>query len=231
MDLIKLVNECAGAHSAREIWTDFLTMYACAISNAVDEVHFEKREALYMKTIQKYSSKEQEKLVQFCGMIIAGLNQNPGHDLLGKAYMELGFGISQMGQFFTPPEVSAVMSRIAAGNILEVVEKKGYATISDPACGAGATLLNALSEVADTLAGKYNWQDHILVTGQDVDWTAGIMCYIQLSLMGAAGYIKIGDTFTDPMSRDDSLDSYWFTPMYCSEIWTFRKLFAGRDLL
>lgn len=43
------------------------------------------------------------------------------------------------------------------------------------------------------------------------------MCYIQLSLLGVAAYIKVGNTFTEPM--------------YCSEVWTIRRLFKGKTLL
>lgn len=57
------------------------------------------------------------------------------------------------------------------------------------------------------------------------------MCYIQLSLLGVAAYIKVGNTFTEPMCSKDTLENYWFTPMYCSEVWTIRRLFKGKTLL
>ena len=57
------------------------------------------------------------------------------------------------------------------------------------------------------------------------------MCYIQLSLLGVAGYIKVGNSLTEPMCSDDSLENYWFTPMYCSDVWTIRRLLKGGTLL
>lgn len=54
---------------------------------------------------------------------------------------------------------------------------------------------------------------------------------IQLSLLGVAGYIKVGNSLTEPMCSDDSLENYWFTPIYCSDVWTIRRLFKGRTLL
>lgn len=51
------------------------------------------------------------------------------------------------------------------------------------------------------------------------------MCYIQLSLLGVAAYIKVGDVFTQPMSTDDNGENYWFTMMYFSDVWTMRRVF------
>ena len=69
-----------------------------------------------------------------------------------------------------------------------------------------------------------NYQNHILIEAQDIDFTAAMMCYIQLSLLGVAGYIKVGNTITEPISLSDTLENYWFTPMYFSEIWHTRRL-------
>jgi len=48
-----------------------------------------------------------------------------------------------------------------------------------------------------------------------------------MSLQGAAGYVKIGNTITDPMNSGDSLENYWFTPVYFSQTWALRRLFYG----
>lgn len=70
-----------------------------------------------------------------------------------------------------------------------------------------------------------NYQNHILIIGQDIDLTVALMCYIQISLLGVAGFIKVGNTLTEPMDPSDSIKSYWFTPMYFSEVWTRRRIF------
>lgn len=54
---VKLFRELTYRWTPWEVWQDFVTMYACAISNAVDKSHFEKREELYLKRIQKYNKK------------------------------------------------------------------------------------------------------------------------------------------------------------------------------
>ena len=51
-----------------------------------------------------------------------------------------------------------------------------------------------------------------------------LMSYIQLSLLGVASYIKVGNSLTEPRTDNDSLDNYWFTMMYFSDIWSMRRL-------
>ena len=70
-----------------------------------------------------------------------------------------------------------------------------------------------------------NDQNHVLVVAQDIDETVALMCYIQLSLMGVAGYVKVGNSLTDPISSDDNTENYWFTPMYFSDAWIMRRTF------
>lgn len=63
---------------------------------------------------------------------------------------------------------------------------------------------------------------------QDIDETVALMCYIQLSLLGVAGYVKVGNSLTEPMTDNDDKENYWFTPMYFSNVWVLRRIFGGR---
>ena len=71
---------------------------------------------------------------------------------------------------------------------------------------------------------QLNFQNHILVIGQDIEELVALMCYIQISLLGVAGYIKVGNALTEPMTSDDSMENYWFTPMYFSDVWYTRRM-------
>lgn len=228
---IKLYRELTYRWTPWEVWKDFVVVFACALSNPVDKLHYEEREALYLKTIQKYNKQEQLFFPQLAAEVVNALEENPEQDFLGKLFMELNLGNDSGGQFFTPYHVCELMAKISIGDVLPQIEERGYITINDPACGAGATLIAGIHEVRKRLDGKLNWQNHILVAAQDVDYTVAMMCYIQLSLLGAAGYIKVGNTLTEPMSSNDTLESYWFTPMYFSSVWTVRRLFKGKTLL
>ena len=53
----KLLNLSQRYHTW-EVWSDFIVMFAIAISNSVDKTQFEEREAMYMKIIEKYNEKD-----------------------------------------------------------------------------------------------------------------------------------------------------------------------------
>lgn len=55
--------------------------------------------------------------------------------------MELGLSNDSGGQFFTPYNVCQMMAEMTIGNVVPQVKERGYITINDPACGAGATLI------------------------------------------------------------------------------------------
>lgn len=151
--------------------------------------------------------------------------ENPEQDFLGKLYMTLGLYDSHSGQVFTPYHVCQMMADISMGDTLkEEIDRKGYVTISDPCCGAGATLI-AGAHAAKKLMEKehLNFQNHVLVSAQDIDELVALMCYLQISLLGVAGYVKVGNSLTEPITSDDTLENYWFTPMYFSDIWETRR--------
>lgn len=70
----------------------------------------------------------------------------------------------------------------------------------------------------------FNFQNHILFSAQDIEETVALMCYIQLSLLGVAGFVKVGNSLTDPIRNGESLENYWFTPMYFSDVWHTRRV-------
>ena len=104
-----------------------------------------------------------------------------------------------------------------------------YATVMmSPSCGAGATLIAGIHAARKQLEKtNLNYQNHLLVVAQDIDETVALMCYIQLSLLGVAGYVKVGNSLTEPMTGNDNKENYWFTPMYFSNVWVLRRIFGG----
>ena len=119
------------------------------------------------------------------------------------------------------------MAEVTMDNTVQKVEQDGYISINDPCCSAGATLIAAIHAARKRLEkANLNYQNHVLIVAQDVDSTVALMCYIQLSLLGVAGMIKIGNSLTEPIINKDSTENYWFTPMYFSPIWATRRLFG-----
>lgn len=232
-EFLKTFKQLTYHHRAWDIWRDFITMFACSLSNPVDKTHYDDREKMYLRIIRKYNKQEQNLFPELAAHTVMALEENPEQDFLGGIFMELGLGNGSNGQFFTPYHVCDLMAKVAMdGGVIREVKEKGYITINDPCCGAGATLIAGIHEARRQLEKEnLNFQNHILVVAQDIDMTVALMCYIQLSLLGVAGFIKIGNTFTEPMCEGDSTENYWFTPMYFSDIWTMRRLFHKMDEL
>ena len=57
-DFIKLFNTLTARHSKSEVWSDFIEMTACAISNACNKKFFDIREKTYLSCAKKYSAEE-----------------------------------------------------------------------------------------------------------------------------------------------------------------------------
>lgn len=223
---LKTFNQLTYRHRSWDVWRDFIIMFACSLSNPVDKFHYEEREKRYLKIIKKYNKREQEQFPELAAYVVMALEENPEQDFLGSIFMELNLGDKSNSQFFTPYHVCELMAKVTEEDVAAVVKEKGYITINDFCCGAGATLIAAINEARKQLEKvNLNFQNHVLVVAQDIDEIVALMCYIQLSLLGVAAYIKVGDVFTQPMSTDDNGEKYWFTMMYFSDVWTMRRVF------
>lgn len=216
------------SRSSWEVWEDLMFAIACSLSNATDRTqeHFEKREKEYVQCIERLGSVE--VAANILSIIVMALENEPEQDFLGKMYMNLNLGNHWKGQFFTPYCICDLMSHITVGDVDRQIEDKGYISVCDPSCGAGATLI----AMANTMKkSRYNFQNHVLFVGQDIDRVVGMMCYIQLSLLGCAGYICIGNTLANPMTghvlfpQEKEGQELWYMPMFQSEVWHWRKIF------
>ena len=226
-EFLDVFKQFSSRHRSWDIWRDFITMFACSLSNPTDKEHYDEREALYLRTIKKYNKKEQELFPELAAHTVMALEKNPEQDFLGSIFMSLNLGNEHNGQFFTPYHVCELMAEVTMEDVVQKVKKDGYISIHDPCCGAGATLIAGIHAARKRLEKeKLNYQNHILVAAQDIDMIVALMCYIQISLLGVAGYVKIGNSLTEPITDMDSKENRWFTPMYFSSIWTMRRLFG-----
>ena len=238
-EFLKIFREMCYSRSAWQVWTDLITMIACTLANSTDP---DKNGDRYLEREKEYKQCEEriggvDKPAQCMAVIVEALEKNPEQDFLGELFMELELGNHWKGQFFSPYCVCKAMSNIITGDVDKQIEERGYVSVCDPACGAGATLI---ATVRDMKLSKYNFQNHVLFVGQDIDRVAGLMCYIQLSLLGCAGYICIGDTLTNPMTghvlfpQEQKGQELWIMPMFRIGAWQWRRTFfllgrTGRD--
>ena len=74
-----------------------------------------------------------------------------------------------------------------------------------------------------------------LFVAQDVDTTVALMCYIQLSLLGCAGYVVIGNTLTEPQTGNvlfgEESSRCWYTPMFFHAAWETRRAIAMAKMM
>lgn len=231
----KLFDSLCGRYGRWTIWSDFVVMAAISIANTVDCSRAPKREQTYMAIAKKYKPAELNVFAEMLTKVVLGMEVNSDQDFLGELFMALGLGNDHAGQFFTPYNVCRAMSQLSYGpNLADAIEKRGWISVNDPACGAGALLVAFANECTRQ---HINYQTSVLFVAQDIDYTVGLMCYIQLSLLGCPGYVVIGDSLLHPSTSIDSRgliphggDNVWLTPFYCTDLWSGRRLCALMDL-
>lgn len=229
--IVKIIEGMSGRRSAWEIWQDFIVMSALAISNSVDREHRETREQEYMNRAARYAREEMEQFPAMLALVVDAMEENPDQDFLGDLFMCLGLGDQWKGQFFTPYCICKAMAKLNSKEQLEQeIAEKGWISVNDPACGAGALLLAFANETRER---GINYQEKVLFVGQDIDYLAGMMCYIQISLLGCPGYVVIGDTLAHPGTSLDERGllprpgkNVWKTPMFFRDCWAWRQIFS-----
>lgn len=231
-DFVKIIRSMGNRHEAWRIWSDAIHMIAITISNAVDAQRRDRREEQYLSIIKAYSKEEVDQFPKLFALIIQALELNPDQDFLGRMYMQLELGNKWKGQFFTPFNVSRMMAEISLSDALELIDRRGWISVCDNCVGAGGMLLAAAAVFRKH---EVNYHDHVLFVGQDIDERAVMMSYIQLSLLGCPGYLKVGNTLTEPMTGPtlfgESTEHMWFTPFYFKDTWNYRRLFASMDAM
>lgn len=231
----KVFAKLCNTKSSWQAWSDFVEMTAIAISNRFEirEDVKQDRERRYMDIIGQYSKSEQEVFPELLAILAMALERNSEQDFLGEMFMALELGSHWKGQFFTPYSVCQMMAKVNVQDAKDKIGKKGYVSVNDPACGAGATLIAARNALElDGIGGT-----QAFFVGQDIDRTAAMMCYVQLSLLGCAGYVVIADTLVHPVTGPmlwPNLTEHqeaWFMPMnFIEPTWVLRLSRTWRGL-
>lgn len=215
-------------YSKWEVWNDFLYLSAASMANVVKTDEWEEREKRYLEIIHKYPEEYHSLFPELLGFIMLGLESNPQQDMLGTLYHRLHLEQQQKGQYFTPYHISHFMAEIQMVNQDLESEKeqngKNFITVSDPACGAGAMLI-AFANVAREH--NLNYQRDVLFMAQDIDRTAALMCYIQLSLLGCPAIVIVGDSLAKPGFHPDN--EVWYTPLFYLQHRRFESFFTGTE--
>lgn len=212
-NIVKLMRELSYRHSLWTVFKDFIELSAIAISNAVDGRKYNERENRYLEVIGSYSKNEADIFPKMLSELILELEKE-ATDVLGKIYMELDLGNRWKGQFFTPMSICKACGAITVSDLKDTIKRKGFITVSEPACGGGAMIIGLALAMQEA---GLNYQQSMLVTAADVDIMAVHMTYVQLSLLGIPAVICHGNSLTCEEY------SHWVTPTYVLGGWRWRK--------
>lgn len=210
-EFIKTLNSIDYSRNSYEVFADFLTLASISLCNTYYKN--EEYENEYGRVISRY--KKPDLFPVLFGMIAEELERNPWQDLLGELYMSSDFGNKHTGQFFTPFHLSDMMAQVTIDEnlIKNDIEKRGYFTLAEPACGAGGLIIAA----AKTLKNMgLNPQQCMYFDATDLDQKCFEMTFIQTSLLGLCGDVHWGNTL--------SMETYrtYETPIKFLDIWQMR---------
>lgn len=206
-DIIKSINEISGKYSSYEVFNDWIRCGALVISNSCTLFHnklWQEREKMYIETMNKYTLKEREKLVEMFGMLWETFEDYTS-DILGEIYMEARMGSKAAGQFFTPFHLSELCAKLSE---IEP-DANGIYRINEPSCGGGRMIIAFAKMLKDK---GINYQKCMDVVAQDLDWKGVYMTYLQCSILGIRATVVQGNTLLEPYDPEYPKERTFHTP-------------------
>ncbi len=216
----KLFRSMSYRHDIYRLFSDFCELAALSLANAVDLAQREGRESRYLEIVKRYSREELALFPRILAEVTLGLEQE-ATDLLGAVFHELELHNKHAGQFFSPFELCRMMAALTVGDrdeLRQLIESKGYVSVSEPACGAGAMVIALAGVIRER---GINYQRHLHVTAVDVDTKAAHMAYIQFSLLHIPAVVVVGNSITLEERE------HWYTPAHILGGWTRKLSQAG----
>lgn len=218
--LVKLIEQCARRHRRHEVFRDFCELAALSISNRVDLLQYDAREARYLEIVKRYEREEVECFPRMLACLVESLEG--GHkDALGNIFEAMQLADHWKGQFFTPFEVSSLMAKMLFSGAAAEIERKGFITLMEPAAGAGGMVIAAASALLDE---GINYQQTMHATLIDVDATACHMAYVQMSLLHVPAIVIHGNALVPDMTW-----GHWVTPAHVMGLWDMRLRRRDRE--
>ncbi|ABF13102.1 MULTISPECIES: N-6 DNA methylase [Cupriavidus] len=226
--LLSLFKQFGHRYSVHEVFSDFVEIAALSISNSVDRHHAEAREKRYKEIVRRYERVDRERFPQMFGALVQTFedlvqgwvpNGDGLADVLGQTYMMLELGNDKAGQFFTPYPVSRLMARMNIGDGAPFVQRDGFVTLSEPACGAGGMVIACADALHDA---GHNYQQTMHATCIDIDPRCVHMTYVQLALLHIPAIVIHGNAL--------SVEAWstWFTPAHVVGGWGEKLRFRRR---
>lgn len=189
-EIVKKINEMARYYSAHQVFRDWIEIYALSIENSCEPKGtpvWEKREQQYLSTIDKYQKQEILGFADLGGMLALALEDDMS-DVLGAVYMGLETSSKVTGQFFTPDNISRLVSKMMVEDMASTEE---IITLNEPACGSSGMIIAYAKALKEK---NVNFQKMLDVKASDIDFACVYMSYIQLSLLGIKAVVVRQDS-------------------------------------
>lgn len=199
-------------HGLRDVFHDFVALSAYAVSNKVDLHNYEHREAAYMQIIGKYP-RENAMIFKAAFHELVAFQKDPSDgDVLGQLAGEMDILNGNMGQFFTPFQVSQLMARLTMGDCKEAADRS-FITMCDPCCGAGSMVIAAAEALAHQ---DVDYRRRLHATAIDLDPHCVRMTFLQCAMLDIPAVITQGNCLSMEMGES------WFTPAHILGGWSGR---------
>ena len=220
--ILKTIQKLCYRHSPWNIFSDFVELGALCIANSCADKkteEWEEREKRYLEIINKYDKDEQQHFPIMFADLVQALEyaltwENAPVDILGELFHELELHNQFKGQFFTPQHICDFMGAITLGDSKADVERQGFVSCCEPACGSGAMVLGFARAMMEA---ELNYCTQLVVEATDIDLKCVHMTYLQLSLYGIPAIVIHGNTLTlEEWGR-------WYTPVYIIHGWRWKR--------
>lgn len=219
-DFLTLWNKIAYGKNRFQTFSDFILATGISIAQCVK--YNEAREQQYMEIAHRYKAEELQSFSELLAIVTLALEENPKQDFLGVIWMNEGFGDQKKGQYFTPYSIAEMSARICLFDTKARIKNENWISVSDSACGSGIMLIAAANYLNEC---GINYQRDVLFVGQELDPLIAYMGYIQMSLLGLPGYVRIGNSLTEPMTGHPLFpdEEDLITPLFILEPWEMRR--------
>lgn len=204
------------SHQPWKVWSDFVESAALALVQCAKFEKDPKIEERYLAIAAQYKPEEWRRMPELLGLVVELMEENPGRDVLGSAFMRHELGNHWAGQFFTPSEVSLTMARMLVGDgahLKELIETRRFVRLMEPACGAGGMVLAFAQAMREA---GFNPQEVLHSTAIDIAPTCAHMAHVQMTLTGLPGVVHVGDSLSNEMRET------WHTPWHWKGLWNWR---------
>lgn len=177
-----------------KIFDDFCEATYCALAKttATDPDRRQALEDQYMAVVDNYPNKDDfRRMANLVVYAQIGL-QNGGDDLMGRLAGEMGALDGGVGQFFTPHDISTLMSLMNCPDYKELIAQHGHVACHEPAAGAGGMIV----AMADQCVAQGCDLEDVWFDAWELVPDTFRMLFVQLTLRGVAAKVVCGNTLT-----------------------------------